>query len=83
MVGEISRVALFFTWLLHILQTVSDLIRTSPSFQKSMLFLAAILDLVLDFVFRTKMFFSFSQILVISICDSFSPVLVDESSNRF
>ena len=46
-----------------------------------MLFLAAILDLVL--VFWTKMLFGFDQILVISICDSFSPVLVDENSNRF
>ena len=27
--------------------------------------------------------FRFSQILVTSICDSFSPVLVDENSNRF
>ena len=46
-----------------------------------MLFLAAILDLVLVLVFWTKMLFSFSQILVISICDSFSPV--DENSNIF
>lgn len=38
----------------------------------SVLFLAAIFNLVL--VFWTKMFFSFSQILIISICDSFSPI---------
>ena len=44
----------------------------------SVLEFAAILDLVL--VFWTKMLFSFSQILVISLCDSFSPVLVDENS---
>ena len=48
-----------------------------------MLFLAAILDLVLVLVFWTKILFSFSQILVISICDSFSPVLVNENSNKF
>ena len=47
----------------------------------AVLFLAAILDVVL--VFGTKMLFSFSQILVISSCDSFSPILVDENSNRF
>ena len=47
------------------------------------LFLAAILDLVLVLVFWTKMLFSFSQILVTSICDSFSPVLVNENSDRF
>ena len=46
-----------------------------------MLFLAAILNLVL--VIWTKILFSISQILVTSICDSFSPVLDDESSNRF
>ena len=45
-----------------------------------MLFLAAILDLVLVLVFWTKMLFSFSQILITSICDRFSPVLVDENS---
>ena len=39
----------------------------------TVLFLAAILDLVLVLVFWTKMLF-------ISICDSFSPVLVDENS---
>ena len=48
---------------------------------KTVLFLAAILDLVS--VFWTKMLFNFSQILVTSISDSFSPVLVDENSNRF
>ena len=46
------------------------------------LFLAAILDIVLVLVFWTKMLFSYSQILVTSVCDSFSPVLVDENSNR-
>ena len=46
---------------------------------QAVLFLAAIFDLV----FWTKMLFCFSQILVISICDSFSPVPVDENSNRF
>ena len=35
----------------------------------AVLFLAAILDLVLVLVIWTKMLFSFSQILVISICD--------------
>ena len=45
----------------------------------SLTFLAAILDLVL--VFWTKMLFSFSQVLVTSSWDNFSPVLVDE--NRF
>ena len=49
----------------------------------AVLFLADILDLILVLVFWTKMFFSFSQILVTFICDSFSPVLVDENPNRF
>ena len=39
-------------------------------FMQTVLFLAAVLDLVS--VFWTKMLFSFSQILVTSICDSFS-----------
>lgn len=47
------------------------------------LFLAAILDMVLFLVFWTQMHFSVSQILVISVSDSFSPALVDEISNRF
>lgn len=47
----------------------------------ALLFLTTILDLVL--VFWTKMLISFSQILVTSICDSFSPVLVDKNSKRF
>ena len=45
--------------------------------------LAAILDLVLVLVFCTNMLFSFSQILVTSICDSFTSVVVHENSNRF
>ena len=49
----------------------------------TVLFLAAILDLVLVLFFWTKMLFSFSQIFVTSMCTSFSPVLVDENSNRF
>jgi len=45
------------------------------------LFLAAILVLVL--VFWTKMLFSFSHILVTYKRNSFSQVLVDESTKRF
>ena len=48
-----------------------------------MWFLATVLDLVLVLVFWTKMLFSFSQILVTSICDSFSPVLVDSLQGHY
>ena len=51
----------------------------TQNYSEAVLFLAAIIDLVLGLVFWTKMLFSFSQILVTSICDSFSPVLVDET----